>query len=187
MNVDFSGKNLALTDALRGKVEKKIAKLERFTGPMVSAHVSLQVERRVHHVELMVHCTHDRIYKARAMAEDMYMAITEAADAIGQQAKKEKGRRLSSRGRGKGAAVPSGAEEAPEEEVHARAPERGGGMARRRDLFLERPMSAQDAALVMDELRAPLVVFRDARTDRLSVLFRDAGGGLGLIEAPGRS
>jgi len=186
MNVDFSGKNVALTDALRAKAQKKIAKLERFTGPMVSAHVSLQVERRVHHVELMIHCSHDRIYKATGMAEDMYMAINEAADAIEQQAKKEKGRRLS--GRNRSIASKESSEGEPDEEAEPEpSPRHRRVHAKRRgDLFLPKPMSIEDAVLALNELRAPLVVFRDAKSDRLQVLFKDEQGALGVVEAPGK-
>ena len=82
MRLEFSGKNLSLTDALRSKTEHKLGKLERFTGAIVSAHASFEVERHIHHVDLVVHCSHERIYKARGTAEDMYLAINEAADAI---------------------------------------------------------------------------------------------------------
>ena len=184
MNVNFSGKNVTLTDALRAKAQKKIEKLERFTGPMVSAHVSLQVERRVHHAELMIHCSHDRIYKARGMAEDMYMAINEAADSIEQQAKKEKGRRLSGRNRSvETSANPEGASDEEEEPPRRR---KDAGPNRRSDLFLPKPMSVEDAMLQLRELKAPLVVFRDAKSARLQVLFKDDGGELCLVEAPGK-
>ncbi len=185
MNVDFSGKNVAVTDALRAKAQKKIAKLERFTGPMVSAHVSLQVERRVHHAELMIHCSHDRIYKAKGMAEDMYMAINEAADAIEQQAKKDKGRRLS--GRNRSIAETEGSEGEPEEEPEPATRQRGALPKRRGDLFLPKPMSIEDAKLALSELRAPLVVFRDAKSGKLQVLFRDEQGELAAVEAPGKT
>jgi putative sigma-54 modulation protein len=184
MDVDFSGKNVTLTDALRAKAQKKIAKLERFTGPMVSAHVSLQVERRVHHAELMIHCAHDRIYKASGMAEDMYMAINEAADAIEQQAKKEKGRRLS--GRNRGVATSESSEGEAEEEEEPPKQQKEERYARRGDLFLPKPMSVADAMLAIRELRAPVVVFRDAKSGRLQVLFKDEGGAFSLIEAPGK-
>ncbi len=184
MNVDFSGKNVTLTDALRAKAQKKIAKLERFTGPMVSAHVSLQVERRVHHAELMIHCSHDRIYKASGMAEDMYMAINEAADAIEQQAKKEKGRRLS--GRNRSVEASDSSEGAAEEEEEPPKRQKEARYARRDDLFLPKPMSLEDAMLAIKELRAPAVVFRDAKSGRLQVLFRDEAGALSLIETPGK-
>lgn len=186
MKLEFSGKNLAVTDALRAKVVRKLAGLEKFTGPMVSAHISLQVERRVHHAELMVHCTHDRIYKGKGMADDMYLAINEAVEAVEQQGKKEKGKRLAGRTRRAKSGEAAAAEEAPEEEP-SRAPRPGARIARRSELFLTKPASVQDAALFLEDRDLPLVVFRESKTGRLLVLFREGRGALGLVEAPGRS
>lgn len=184
MKLEFSGKNLALTDALRAKVEKKVAGLEKFTGPMVSAHVTLEVERRVHHAELVVHCRAERIYKGKGMADDMYLAVNEAVAAVEQQAKKDKGKRLAGRTR-RAKAGEAPAEEAPEEEAPARL--RGGpGVARRDELFLAKPTTLADAALFLEDRKLPLVVFREAETDRLLVLFREGKGGLALVQAKGR-
>jgi putative sigma-54 modulation protein len=185
MKLAFSGKNLALTDALRAKVEKKVAGLEKFTGPMVSAHVSFEVEHRAHHAELVVHCPGERIYKGKGMADDMYMAVNEAVAAVEQQAKKEKGKRLSGRTRRVKGSATEPAEEAPEEEAPAPAP-RGPRLSRRDELFLSKPTTVNDAALFLEDRGLPLVVFREAETDRLLVLFREGKGSLGLVRAKGR-
>jgi len=187
MKLEFSGKNLSVTDALRAKVVRKLASLEKFTGPMVSAHISLEVERRVHHAELMVHCTHDRIFKGKGMADDMYLAINEAVQAVEQQGKKQKGKRIAGRTRRPKAGADAGAaaEEAPEEEP--RRPARPGArIARRSELYLTKPASLEDAALFLEDRDLPLVVFREPKTGRLLVLFREGRGSLGLVEAPGR-
>jgi putative sigma-54 modulation protein len=43
-------------------------------------------------------------------------------------------------------------------------------------------MTIEDAALVLDEGREGVLVFRDAESDRLTVLYRRADGRLGLVE-----
>jgi putative sigma-54 modulation protein len=187
MRLEFSGKNLALTDALRSKAENKIGKLERFTGPIVSAHASFEVERHMHHVDLMVHCTHDRIYKARGVAEDMYLAVNAATDAIEQQAKKEKDKRLAGRGKGSGksAAPGSPAEEAGEEDEESHGPgRRRPAVKRRPDLYSPKPLALRDAVLLLGEEKLPVLVFRDSDMDRLMVIFKDREGRVHLVEPP---
>ena len=183
MKLEFSGKNFILSDALKTKAENKIGKLERFTGPIVSAHASFEVERHVHKVDLVVHCSHDRIYKARGMSEDMYVAVGAATDAIEQQAKKEKDRRLA--GRGKGSGKSAAAEPAEEEEEESQgARRRGPAVKRRPDLFSPKPLSMPDALLLLNEERLPVLLYRDGETGRLRVLFKDPDGKVNLVEPP---
>ncbi|MGC8723701.1 MAG: ribosome hibernation-promoting factor, HPF/YfiA family [Acidobacteriota bacterium] len=185
MRLEFSGKNLSITDALRNKAEKKIAKLERFTGSIVSAHASFEVERHLHRVTLMVHCGHDRIYKAKGLAEDMYMAINDAVDAIEQQSKKDKDKRMAGRSKTVAPAAPKEAEEEDEEEP-AKTKRKVPRVRRRDDLFSPKPMSLPDAALRLAEQDDPVVVFQDPATGRLCVLFRDKAGRISLVEPPNK-
>ena len=184
MKLEFSGKNFIVSDALKTKAENKIGKLERFTGPIVSAHASFEVERHMHHVDLMVHCSHDRIYKARGMAEDMYVAIGAATDAIEQQAKKEKDKRLAGRGKGSGkVSAEASASEEEEEEAHGER-RREPAVKRRPDLYHPKPLSLPDALLVLSEERLPVLVYRDGVTDRLTVLFKEKDGKVNIVEPP---
>jgi putative sigma-54 modulation protein len=183
MKLEFSGKNFILSDALKTKAENKIGKLERFTGPIVSAHASFEVERHLHKVDLMVHCSHDRIYKARGMAEDMYVAVGAATDAIEQQAKKEKTKRLAGRAKGSGKAATAAPEEEEDEESHG-ARRRAPAVKRRPELYSPKPLDLPDAVLVLAEERLPVLVYRDGVTGRITVLFKDKEGKVNLVEPP---
>jgi putative sigma-54 modulation protein len=183
MKLEFSGKNLSLTDALRTKAETKISKLQRFTGPIVSAHASFVVEKRMHQVDLVVHCSHDRIYKARGMADDMYMAVNDAATAIEQQAKKEKTKRLAGRSKGAPAAEAPAEEEAEEEKPRGSRRPLSPAFRRRADLFHPRPLTLQDALFLLDKDDAPLLCFYRVETGQAAVLFRDRDG-VSLVEPP---
>jgi putative sigma-54 modulation protein len=187
MRLEFSGKNLSITDALKAKAEKKIGKLERFTGPILSAHASFEVERHLHRVDLVVRCSHDRIYKAKGMAEDMYLAINDATDAIQQQAKKEKTKRLSSRGKTGTKLSAGGPETAEAEETDEELPRKRKAaprVRRRNDLYSPKPMSLSDAALMLAEKNHPVIVFQDQESGRLCVLFEDGDGRACIVEPP---
>ncbi len=185
MRVEYSGKNLSLTDALKSKAEKKIAKLEKFTGPIVSVHASFEVERHLHNVNLVVHCARERIYKASGTAEDMYLAINDAAGAIEQQAKKEKTKRLAGRTKGVGtaAAEPAAAEE-EEEEAPSRPRRPEAAVTARDDLYHPKPMRLADAVLMLGEAADPVLVYEDQDTGRLSVIYKDKREGMCLVSPP---
>ncbi|MEW6757767.1 MAG: ribosome-associated translation inhibitor RaiA [Acidobacteriota bacterium] len=188
MRVEYSGRNLTLTDALKTKAEKKLAKLERFTGPILSAHASFEVEKNLHRVNLVVHCAKERIYKASGLAEDMYMAINDAADAVEQQAQKDKTRRLSRRTKGAGPSAESSPEEEEEEEgPPRRARRRGPPVTGRDDLYHPKPLTAEDAVLLLLEGERPVLVFPERGTGRVAVVFRDAKQGLGIVRPPGKA
>jgi putative sigma-54 modulation protein len=180
MKLEFSGKNLTITAALKEKVEKKLQKLEKFTGKMVSARITLEVEKHKNFVELVIHCSHDKIYKAKGEAEDMYLAINHAADAVEQQAKKSKGKILSVRSKGKANSMrTSTVEELPLEDVK---PEVVARFTRRKEYMAERPMTIEDALLFLEERKMPLVVFREVKSGQVSVVYKEGPKSYALIE-----
>jgi len=180
MKLEFSGKNLTITEALKEKVEKKLQKLEKFTGKMVSARVTLEVEKHKNFVELVVHCSHDKIYKAKGQAEDMYLAINHAAEALEQQAKKTKGKILSGRVKAKtGSGRAARAEEAPAEEA---LPEVVARFKRRKEYYAERPMTIEDALLFLEEKKLPLVAFREVKSGQVCVVYKEGPMNYALVE-----
>ena len=182
MRVEYSGKNLSMTEALKNKTEAKLKKLERFTGPAAAAHISLEVERHLHRVDLVVHSSHDRIYKARASAEDMYLAISDAADAIEQQAKKDKEKRIAGRAKKEPSEEPV---EPPQPGPKRATGRQGTPVEHRQDLYLPKPMSVEDALLLMQEKKEPALIFHAAPSGRLTVLVRSGKEKFILVEPRG--
>jgi putative sigma-54 modulation protein len=181
MRVEYSGKNLTLTKALKDKTAKKLEKLERFTGADSTAHVSVEVERHQHRIDLVIRATHDRVFKATSAADDVYGALTNVVDAIEQQARRDKEKRIrrGSRKRVPGSPETVGTEE-PEEEPRKEVG-KGTSVVRRPDLFVPKPLSLQDAVLLLEERKVPALVFSEAEGN-LSVLVRRSNGEIFLIE-----
>jgi putative sigma-54 modulation protein len=175
MKIEFSGKNLKVTEALREKVEKKLQKLEKFTGKMVSARITLEVEKHKSVADLVVHCSHDKIFKAKGSSEDMYLAINDAADAIEQQAKKAKGKIISKRVK---------VRKEPEIEMELITPhiEKSVNYIKKDEYFIERPMSFEDALVYLEDNKYPLVMFRQIDTDSMCVLFKKENGEITVVE-----
>lgn len=179
MKVEFSGKNLSVTNTLREKVEKKLNKLEKFTGKMVSARITLEIEKHKSTAELVIHCSHDKIYKAKGTAEDMYLAINEAANAIEQQAKKVKGKILSNRTRRR-----KEKPLAPElsEPVSSEPEEPTFRYEKNNDYFIERPVRLEDAYMFLEENNFPFVLFKEIESGRMCVLYNKDRSNYILVE-----
>lgn len=93
MQIEISGQNVEVTQALRAYVTEKLERLDRHFGNLMSAHVVLRLERIEHTVEGTVSVggrTND--IHAVAVAEDMYAAIDKLADKLDTQVRRHKGK-----------------------------------------------------------------------------------------------
>jgi len=91
MQVDISGQNIEITQALRAYVTEKLDRLERHFANLISARFVLRLERVEHHAEATVSVagrTND--IHADATAEDMYAAIDKLIDKLDRQVRRHK-------------------------------------------------------------------------------------------------
>jgi len=176
MRFEYTGRHVEVSPAIRLHVEEHFKKLAHiFNDSTASTHVIIDVEKNRHIGELIVHWR-DHTLTAKDINADMYMALTRAIAKIEKQALKLKQKII---GRKQGA-MPTAAV----------APQPGGLLeatprppriipARR---YLVKPMTAEEAALQLAADSDQFVLFRDADTERLAVLYRRKDGNFGLIE-----
>ena len=84
MKFVISGKNMEITDGLRGAVEDKLGKLEKYFAPdtIVTATLSVEKERQKIEVTIPVKGT---IIRTEQVSNDMYMSIDLAQEVIERQ------------------------------------------------------------------------------------------------------
>jgi len=91
MQIDITGQNVEVTQALRAYVTEKFERLDRHFGNLIGAHVVLRLEKIEHIVEGTVSVggrTND--IHADAVAEDMYAAIDKLTDKLDRQVRRHK-------------------------------------------------------------------------------------------------
>ena len=135
----------------------------------------IDVEKNRHIGELIVHWR-DHTLTAKDINADMYMALTRAIAKIEKQALKLK-QKIIERKQG---AMPTAAV-APQPDGHLEATPRPPRIIAARR-YLVKPMTAEEAALQLAAETNQFIVFRDADTDRLAVLYRRKDGNFGLLE-----
>ena len=74
MNIQISGRNIELTDALKDYIHKKSDKLSHHFSPIIAMSVVLAVEREDQIAEATVSVTHLEAH-ASAKSTDMYQSI----------------------------------------------------------------------------------------------------------------
>jgi len=187
MKIAYKGKTGALTPAETKKIEVKFAKIAKLLDARTGereAHVILNQERHVAHAEITVHYQdHDLV--GLGSAADTFLAMGEALDNIEKRALKLRERvRDSYRGPKQEKSSLEGEGEAAEAEAGAEA---DAGPAGTPQVFRvnhhgrRKPMTLEEALLEIENRN--FVVYRDAETDRVSVLVRRRDGNFDLIEA----
>lgn len=179
MRLALTGRNIDITPGLRQLVSRRLAKLERLLNDhIVSAQVVLHQEKFRLETELVVHTRGDHMLRGRGRAETWAASLTAAVTKVEQQAATVKGKwetrkkRTTSVGRAAAAAI---------EMVEPEEPSAGPRIVRMRR-YPVKPMSVDDAALKVGEAANAFVVFRDAESERIAILYRRPDGHLGLIE-----
>jgi putative sigma-54 modulation protein len=174
MQTSVTFKNLDSSDTLRSYVQEKLDRFDRLLDNPAEANVVLSVEKFRHMAEINI--SGDRlIINGKEETIDMYSAIDMVLDKLEKQIKKSKEkireRRSSAKARNKSMLV----EEinVPEEELERQIKIKN---------IEYKPMHVEEAALQMDLLDDNFLVFTNARSDQVNVLYRRKDGHYGLIQ-----
>jgi len=178
MRLEITGRQFAITPAARKLVERGIGHtLKLLHDSVISAHVVLTRQRGLVRAEVTVHVSREHFLHGEGSGPDLQIALTAATDKIGHQAEKLKGK-WAGRKRRDGAAQ--------SRTTHIDGAARSGEDGRRRIIrarrYAVKPMSIEDAAAEIGDASDAVIVFRNASTDAVTVLYRRTDGHLGLIE-----
>jgi putative sigma-54 modulation protein len=173
MRIEYTGRRAEVPQEIRDAAERRLAKLGKVLHGITDVHVVLASDKRRQQVEVSVHSPHVTLTAAEEGA-DAGQSLATVLDRLTRQAQRHMGR-LRERKRRRGAVEPD------------RAPvptSRKGATPRvvRSRRFLAKPMTVEDAALQVTAGDDGILVFRDAVTAKLNVLYRRKDGTLSLIE-----
>ena len=177
MKFEYTGRHVEVSPAIRRHVEDHFKKLDHiFNDSTLSTHVIIDVEKNRQIGEIVV-SWRDHTLTAKDTNADMYMALTRAMAKIEKQAVKLK-KKLIDRTQKSGKSVSRVAPQ-PDGHLEATPPLPRIIPARR---YAVKPMTAEEAALRLSGETDQFLVFRDADTSRLGVIYRRKDGNYGLIE-----
>ena len=173
MAVECSGRNVEVTASLKQLAEERTHRLERHLGGPADVRVVLSHEKHRFGAEIIaIH--RRRRWKAQEETADPRAAVALAFEKIDAQAMRDSEKRRDRKHRGWTRFLPKG----------WRTPAAAAPAAARVVRTIPsavKPMGVDEAALALESSGQEVLVFRDATSDRVSVLFRRADGDLGLI------
>jgi putative sigma-54 modulation protein len=171
MNTSVRFKNLEPSDALKSYVSEKLNRMEKYFNGPAEANVVLSIEKFRHSAEINI--MGDRlIINGKEETGEMYSAIDMVLDKLEGQIKKSKQKGRKYRSKGKTGAMMS-----------ERAIDMDGDQQRVRVHHIEfKPMDVDEAVMQMDLINDNFLVFTNARTESVNVLYRQKDGNYGLIQ-----
>lgn len=177
MRTLVTGRNVDITPTLRDLIDQQLGKLGRvLNDSAVSAQVVLRRERHQHLTEITIHARGEHLLHGLGDGAAWPASIRAALAKVEKQAERLKtqweGRKRRSAGRAPAARRerrPTG--DGVEGERIVRTPSAA-----------VKPMTLEDAAVSLRESGDQFLVFRNAVTDAVNILYRRKDGRLGLIE-----
>lgn len=176
MNVEITGRRLVVTPALRTYVLRRLRKFSKILGDDLSCHVIVDVAKTRHTAEILLR---SKILTVTGKGEtpDMYSSILRAVEKLEKQALKHKRKIIETkRQRPRTGTVSEKIDGSTTVSIPAR---RSNGIEE--EQARKKPMAVEEAVLELGQSKYPFVVFRNADSGEVNVLYRKKDGSLGLI------
>lgn len=185
MNIEIVGRSGEVDVATRELANKKLEKVLKFVEEPIEARFTFELDRHRHVVELHLAHRHGTL-QSHEEAEGWTEAVNRVVDKTEKQARRGRERAQDRRRR---------AQRTPEQpwtgsswpiDVVEKGSLGTGGRPRivKSSLLQIKPMSLDEAALALEASAHEFVVFRDAESDEVNVLYKRKDNHYGLI-APG--
>lgn len=176
MEITVTFRHMEPIESLRLYAEEKVGKIRKYLDSPLEAHIVLTVEKFRHQADVSLSVNGNRI-KGFEETEDMYSAIDQVMDKIEKQVKrhisKVRDRRAESR---------RNEERSPAEEGEEPAPMVPEGPVIVAEEMVAKPMDPEEAAMQLNMSRQEFLVFRNAKSKEINVIYKRNDGNLGLIE-----
>ncbi len=180
MNLEITSKQIQITQPIKDFINKKIEKFPKLVGSMCDFHFIISSERHRFITEIILTTKIGR-YTASSDAKDIYSSIGSAIEKIEKQVKKNKEKLIDSKKPG------ISKEELREMMVRNMFMESLGDVELKENpevievVLDHKPMDLEEAALELKKSKGNFLVFYNAKTKNLNVLYKRSDGNFGLI------
>jgi len=188
VRVVISARGLTVSESYRSGLTRRLERLDELLPKILDASVVLSREKHRRTARVALRAKH-RTFRSEETAGDLARAVDAALDALRRQVRDVKDRLAKGRQRRarRAAAVAAGRRDPGIAPMAVAEP--GGSPSLPEDLVIRqyapKPMSVGEAVAQLRLDREPFLVFTNARTEMINVLYRRPDGGLGLIEPLG--
>ena len=196
--IQVTGRHVSVTDALKEYCRRKLAGLHLDYPKIIELQVILDVQKYRHTAEVILHCNNHITLEASSKSDDMYTSIDRVVNKIARQMRKYKTRLMRhhrprkyaihhveekvlrwkwldpvsqalQQADGIDSDLDAGTENAELNVVHS-------------EQYSVKPMFIDEAVLQIEMSTKQFLVFLNAKTEKVNVVYRRKNGDFGLIE-----
>ena len=171
MKFVYTSKDMAVSDSLKSRAEKKLSKLERYFREEPEATIRFKMQKGTRNIAEITINAGGVILRAEESSNDMYLSIDHAVDKLESQIRRHR-TKLEKRIRS--------SELEPVAEVPA-FEEQNYDIVRVKK-FSVKPMSVEDAITQMELLGHDFFLFMNEENESMNVLYRRHDGAYGLLQ-----
>jgi len=177
MDITVTFRHMEHSDALESYAKDKVGRLSKYLDSILDAHVILFVEKNRHTAEVTMNVSGVTI-NGQETREDMYSAIDLLVEKMERQIKKHKDRIMKRRPAHK---LPARAATSSIISLESMEESKEPQIIKVED-YTVKPMTLEEAAMQIDLLHNDFLVFTNAGTEKVNVIYRRKDGNYGLIE-----
>jgi putative sigma-54 modulation protein len=189
MQLSVTFRHMDATDALKAYAQEKVERIRKYFPDPIKAHVVLACDRGYNHVaDVMITLHNGIVIKGEETTEDMYSSIDLVMAKIERQCRRYKEKIRNHKGsesiHGVREIVHSVVEMRMAEEAQhiEEAPLKEDFKIIKKSKFFTQPLSPSEAVMQMNLLGNDFLVFTNASSHEVNVVYRRADGTYGLIE-----
>ncbi len=176
MEITVTFRHTEPIESLRAYAEEKVSKIRKYLDAPLEAHIVLTVEKFRHIADVTLSLNGTPI-KAVEETGDMYSAIDQVMDKIENRVKKHISKTRSHRQESARSDVGAAVDETVEDVELAQE-----GPIIEVEKMVAKPMDPEEAAMQLNLLKQEFLVFRNAKSREINVIYNRGDGNLGLIE-----
>ena len=180
--VKVTGRHISVTEAIQSYAKGKIEHLHLDYPRIIEAHVILDVEKHRHFAEVILHCNNHITIEASEETDDMYASIDGVVSKIGRQMRKYKTKILRNHRPRKTNNVQHIDEQVLAVDEAFQKVEDSEPQVMQTERYPVKPMFVDEAVLQLEMSARQFVVFLNAKTEKINILYRRKGDGFGLME-----
>jgi ribosome hibernation promoting factor len=196
--IQVTGRHVSVTEAMKEYCRRKMTGLHLDYPKIIELQVILDVQKYRHIAEVVLHCNNHITLEASSESEDMYASIDQVVDKIARQMRKYK-TRLMRQHRPRRHTIRHVEEkvlrwdwldqvdQAPNhangaEALHDSESDSPEASVVHSEKYTVKPMFVEEAVLQMEMTPMQFLVFLNAKTEKVNVIYRRKSGDFGLIE-----
>jgi putative sigma-54 modulation protein len=193
--IQVTGRHVSVTEAMKEYCRRRLACLHLDYPKIIEVQIIMDVQKYRHTAEVVLHCSNHITLEASAESDDMYVSVDEVVDKIARQMRKYK-TRLMRQHRPRKHTIRhleetvlrwewvEGLEDTLETDPARSTPDSNPSEPSviQSEKYPVKPMFIDEAVLQIEMSSKQFLVFLNAKTEKVNVIYRRKSGDFGLIE-----